>query len=460
MRNLTTLATCMALAGCSYIPLYQRPEAPVASQWSQAEGQRRAADLTWRQAFPDPRLQALIEAALDNNRDMRIAVARVAEARAIYGIQKADTLPTLNLGASHAAARVPADLSTTGRASTMRRNDLNVALPAFELDFWGRVASLSEAARASYLASEEAQRAFRLSLITNVVDAYLAVKEAEERLTLAQTTLSTRAETRTMIDKRREAGLTGDLDYLAADSSYQTAQADVANLARQRALAQNFLDALVGVQKADWPAGRALAEQGIVNDLDAGIPSDVLIRRPDVLAAEERLKAANANIGAARAAFFPRISLTAALGFASRDLANLFDGGAWSYQPVLTLPLFDGGRTQANLDLAQVRKNIAVAEYEKTIQQAFREVADGLAARAALSEQLSAQVRLEATQSKRLMLAEARYREGLSSYLDVLDAQRELFAAQQGTIQIRRALLSANVQLYAALGGGGEGAGS
>jgi multidrug efflux system outer membrane protein len=455
MRNLTTLALCMALAGCAYIPPYQRPEPPVADRWAQAEGPRQVTDVSWRQAFPDPRLQALIEAALDNNRDMRIAVARVAEARAIYGIQKADTLPGLNLGASHAAARVPADLSTTGSSSINRRNDLNVALPAFELDFWGRVASLNEAAKAAYLASEDAQRAFRLSLIINVVDAYLALQDAAERLALARTTLATRAETRTLIDKRREAGLAGELDYLAADGAYQTAQADAANLARQQAQAENFLDVLVGIQKADWPAGRTLAEQGIVNDLAAGIPSDVLARRPDVVAAEERLKAANANIGAARAAFFPRISLTAALGFASRDLANLFDGGAWAYQPVLTFPLFDGGRNQASLDLAGVRKNIAVAEYEKTIQQTFREVADGLAARAALSAQLSALMQLEATQQQRFTLADARYRQGLSSYLEVLDAQRDLFAAQQATIQTRRALLSANAHLYAALGGGG-----
>ncbi len=454
MRKLTTLAASMALAGCSFIPVYQRPEPPVPAQWSQAEGQRTVADVSWQQAFPDPRLQALIEAALDNNRDMWIAVARVAEARAIYGIQKADTVPGLNLGAAQTASRVPADVSGTGKDSISRRNDLYVAVPAFELDFWGRVASLTEAAKASYLATEEAQRAFRLSLITDVVDAYLTVKDTEERLTIAQTTVDTRRETRTLIDKRREAGLASDLDYLAADSLYQSALADLALLVRQRAQAENFLDVLVGVQRSDWPPGHALADQGIVSDLAAGIPSEVLTRRPDVLAAEERLKAANANIGAARAAFFPRITLTAALGFASRDLANLFDGGAWSYQPVLSLPLFDGGRNQAVLDLSQARKNIAVADYEKTIQQAFREVADGLAARAALSDQLAALTRLEATERQRLTLATARYNQGLSSYLEVLDAERNLFAARQATILTRHALLSANAHLYAALGGG------
>ena len=458
MRKFLPIAVAFAAASCSFIPDYQRPEAPIPAVWP-AEGQvgpgSTAIPTDWRAFFPDERLQAMIAAAFEHNRDMRIAVARVEEARALYGIQRADRLPTVNIGGGQNAALTPADLSTSGRETISRRYDVSVSLLSFELDFWGRVASLTESAKASFLATEEARRAFRLSLIANVADAYLTLKEAEERAVLARSTLETRAETLRLVAKRREVGLAGDLDYLQADGAFQSARAELANLERQRAVAQNFLRALVGVEKPGWPIGRSLADQGGMPDLAANLPSEILVRRPDILAAEQRLIAANANIGAARAAFFPRISLTAVVGTASPALSGLFDSGsgAWSFQPSLLLPIFDSGRNTANVDLATVRKEIAVAEYEKAIQQAFREVADLLVAREKLAEQLAAQEAFDKTQRQRLVLADARYRQGVASFLEVLDAQRDAFSAQQGVIQLRKGLLSTAAQLYKALGG-------
>jgi multidrug efflux system outer membrane protein len=451
------LATLMALAGCSFVPQYARPELPVPEAWPDdvKAGTAAAKPVDWNTFFADERLRALIKLALEHNRDLRIATARVAEARALYGIQRADRLPNVNIGATQTTSRTPADLSSTGTAAIGRRADVNVALLPFELDFWGRVASLSEAAKASYLATEQAQRAFRLSLVANVADAYLSLAEAQERLSLAQATLETRAQTRELVDRRRTAGLAGDLDYLQADAAFEGARADVAALLRQHAAARNYLRALVGTEPKDLPAGKTLAEQGIALDQQADVPAQVLVHRPDVLAAEQRLLAANANIGAARAAFFPRIALTGSAGTASRELEGLFKEGAeaWSFTPSLTLPIFDYGRNSANLDLAQVRKEIAVADYERTVQQAFREVADLLVAREQLAEQLKAVEAQERSQQRAADIAEARYRQGVGSFLEVLDAQRQLFAVRQGLIQVRRSMWSAAAQLYKALGG-------
>lgn len=447
-----------ALGGCSLMPKFERPAPAVPAAWpADVKGAaKQPVALDWNTFFPDARLRALIRLALDNNRDLRIATARIAEARALYGIQRADRLPNLNLGASQSAARTPADLSVTGTDAITRRYDVNVGLLPFELDFWGRVASLSEAAKASYLATEQAQRAFRLSLISGVADAYLSLAEADERLTLARATLESRAQTRQLVDRRREVGLAGDLDFLQADAALEGTKAEVAGLQRQQAAARNLLNSLLGAEPQALPAGRSLADQSIPLDLQADLPAQALVRRPDILAAEQRLVAANANIGAARAAFFPRITLTATAGTASRELSNLFTGssGAWSFVPSLSLPIFDAGRNRANLDLAEVRKDIAVAEYERAIQQAFREVADLLSGRDRLAEQLQAQQAQERSQAKALELADARYRQGVGSFLEVLDAQRQLYAVQQGVIQTRRALLSAAAQLYKALGGG------
>jgi multidrug efflux system outer membrane protein len=461
MRKSLIIALGTALAGCSLMPDYQRPELPVAAQWpqtAQPDGLRKATELDWRNFFPDQRLQALIAAALEHNRDMRIAAARVEEARSLHDITRADRWPSVDAAAGGQLARTPGDLSSTGKAVTSRRYDIGLSLLSFELDFWGRVKSLDEAALASFLATEEARRALRLSLISEVANAYFTLLEMEERTRLAHETVNSREETRTMISRRREVGLAGDLDFLQADGALELVRAELASLQRQQATAANALVLLVGQQPSSLPEGRALPDQAIVADLAADLPAEVLLQRPDVVAAEKRLMAANANIGAARAAFLPRISLTAGLGTASSALSGLFAGGSesWIFQPALRLPLFDGGRSAAGVDLAEARKVIAVAEYEKTIQQAFREVADLLAAHTYLVEQLRAQQAAEKAQSERLRLAEARYKAGISSHLEVLDAQRESFAAQQATVQTRRARLTAAAQLYKALGGGGS----
>ncbi|QKO21596.1 efflux transporter outer membrane subunit [Rhodoferax sp. BAB1] len=454
----TALVTALLLAGCSVMtPEYQRPALSVPEAWPDEVKTTgiESKPVDWASFFPDERLRALIKLSLEHNRDLRIATARVAEAQAMYGIQRADRLPTVNVGGSLARSRTPGDLSGTGVSSVGQRADVNASLPAFELDFWGRVASLSEAAKASYLATEQAERSFRLSLIASVADAYLAQAEAQERVVLAQATLETRARTRELVDRRRQAGLAGDLDFLQADAAYEGARAELAALRRQLSAARNYLRALVGTEPGDLPAGKTLAEQGINLEQQADLPAQVLVRRPDVLVAEQRLLAANANIGAARAAFFPRIALTASAGTASRELDGLFKDGseAWSFSPSITLPIFDFGRRSANLDLAEVRKNIAVAEYERTVQQAFREVADLLVAREQLAEQLKAVEAQERSQQRAADIAEARYRQGVGSFLEVLDAQRQLFTVRQGLIQLRRSQWATAAQLYRALGG-------
>lgn len=461
MNKPCLLLLCAALSGCSLMPDYSRPEPPVAAAWPksvQEGGQREAAKLEWRAYFQDARLQGLIAAALEHNRDLRIAAARIEEARALYGITRADRLPNVSAVSTGASARTPHDLSSTGRDLVGHRYDAGVSLLSFELDFWGRVKSLNEAARQTFLSTEESARNVRLSLIADVANAYFSLLELDERVQVARETVRSREETRTMIAKRREVGLAGDLDYLQADGAYQLVRAELANLERQRTAADNALTLLVGTPPAGLPAGRSLADQDLVADLAVGLPSEVLQRRPDVLAAENRLKSANANIGAARAAFLPRISLTGLFGSASSSLSGLFDAGsrAWSFQPSLSLPIFDAGRTGSNVDLAEARKVIAVAEYEKTIQVAFREVADLLDARTQLARQLEAQQVAEKSQTEALRLSMARYQAGITSYLEVLDAERSLFSTRQATLQIRRAQLTTAAQLYKALGGGGQ----
>ncbi len=449
------------LSGCAVMaPETQRPAAPIPAAWP-AIVKTGTADQTtmpkdWATFFPDPRLQAMMADALEHNRDLRSAVARVEEARAMYGIQRADRLPNLQIGAARTVTQTPAALSSTGVETTTRRVDVNVGLLAFELDFWGRVASLSEAAKASYLATEEAQHAFRLSLMADVADAYWALQEANERAALARASWSTRSETLRMVQTRRDVGLAGDLEVLQAQGAVEAARAEMAALERQAGLADNTLRVLVGRERPDWPAGQPLTSQAGNAELAVGLPADVLLKRPDVLAAEHRLRASNAMIGAARAAFFPRIALTGSYGSASPELSGLFDANttAWTFTPSLSLPLFSGGRLVSNLDLAAARKEIAIADYERTVQQAFREVADGLVARQTLREQSAALHAFEQTQTQRLAIAQARFEQGVASFLEVLDAQRELFNAQQNLIAIRRAFHSASARLYKALGGG------
>ncbi len=452
-------AVALTLQGCSQTGDYQRPASHIPEAWQTrpgTTGTSYAAAIPWRNFFRDPRLQALIGAALAHNQDLKIALARVAETRAQYNIVSADRLPTASLSGSRTKTKIPGAFTGIDRPVTTERDELSVTVVSFELDFWGRVAQLSEAAQASFLASESASRALRISLIAEVANLYYTVLELDERIAIAQGSIESRKRNRDLVKRGQELGAAARSDFLLAEGALHSAQGDLASLENQRAAADHALTLLVGRAPGDLPPGHALGEQEVRQDLAPGIPSEVLYARPDVIAAENRLKEAHANVAAARAAFLPRILLTAGLGLASPTLARLFAPGTgnWSYQPTLSMPLFDGGRTAGASDVAEARRNSAVAEYEKTIQQAFREVADLLSARTSLAEQRQA---IEATVSayrERLIVAEARFKSGSISYLEVLDAQKELFAQQQIAVQVRRAQLSTAAQLYKALGGG------
>jgi multidrug efflux system outer membrane protein len=451
----------LLLSACAQVSDFQRPALPVPQAWPssvQPVDPIQAAKTHWRTFFPDPRLQALIGSALANNRDLRIAAGRVLEARAIYGIVRSDQSPSLGVLGTANIARSPSELRTAGTSAVSSRFDVSVSSVSFELDFWGRLARLSESARASYLATEEAQRATHIALVADVAAVYFTLLQMEELTTLARTNTELRAQSLSLITKGRDIGGAYDYEYQQARAMFETARANMAALEHQRAVATNHLHFLVGQVPDTLPDSGSLEQQGLSADLAPGLPAEVLLMRPDVLAAEQRLVAAHANIGAARAAFLPKITLTAGLGLASQGLLSLFTGGAWSFLPTISMPLFDGGRTAAGVDLAEARKIIAVAEYEKTIQQAFREVADLLSARASLTRQLRASVENRVAQEKRLEIAQARYQGGLISYLEVLDGQREVIAAQQNNAQVRRAQLEAAAQLYKALGGGNDNA--
>lgn len=453
----------LLLAGCSLAPSYQRPDLPTATAYPGMTGAAApdvpgAGQLGWRGFFADKGLRALIAQALENNRDLRIAVQRVSEARGLYGIQRSDRLPGISADAMGGRSRTPADLSPTGKAITSNRFEASLNLSAWELDFWGRVSSLTTAALESFLATEEARSAIVISLVAQVANTYLLGRELDERIAIARQTLATREDSFRIAKRRYEVGYASKLDAVQADSLLNQARSEQAALLRQRDQNHNALTLLVGVPIA-VPEIRALPwiERDFVREISAGLPSDLLLNRPDVRAAEHRLKAANANIGAARAAFLPRIMLTGNLGTASVELSNLFGTGSsiWSYSPSLTVPLFDGGRNRANLDVSEARRNLAVADYERTIQVAFRDVADALAERRWLTEQVVAQQATLAAQTERTHLAGLRYQNGAAPYLEVLDAERDRFAAEQALVQVRRALFSSSVNLYAALGGGG-----
>jgi multidrug efflux system outer membrane protein len=475
--RITALASLLGaalLSACSMAPTYQRPAAPVAASFpadaagaaaktgfatmKAGDGAKAAVDTGWREYFTDPRLQQLIAAALDNNRDLRTAALRMEEARAQYDIQSADRLPNLNASAAVTKAKTPAFLSPSGQTTIGKRYDVGLSVSSFELDFFGRVKSLNDAALAAYLATDEARQAAQIALVSQVAQAYFTERAYAEQYALAQQTYETRTRTYKLTQQRAEVGASSRLDLRSNETLMETARAAALTLARQRAQAENALTLLVGQAPAAAASG-ALASDAQVDAMSAlpeGLSSDLLAHRPDIRAAEQRLKSANANIGAARAAFFPRISLTAAVGSSSPSLGGLFDAGSgsWSFAPQLVLPIFDAGRNRANLSLSEVRKNLAVADYEKTIQTAFREVADALAAREYLGEQVAAQRAVQDAQADRLKLLQLRFENGVASTLDVLDAQRELFSAQQSLVQARLLRTTSAIDLYRALGGG------
>lgn len=452
-------AAAMLLAGCSLTPTYERPVAPIPTAYAMAPAststaQGPVATAPWQDYFADPRLRQLIEAALANNRDLRVAMLNVEQARATYQVRRADLYPGVGLGAN--ASRAPA----TGTGNLSNAFSVGLAVSAWEIDFFGRIASLKEQALAQYLATEEGRNAAQVSLVAAVANGWLTLLADEELLDLSRQTLASREESVRLTRMRLDAGVASELDFRQAESLTQAARATLAQQQRQRALNENALALLLGQALPDdlrtSLAGGRLADASAMAQLPAGLPSDLLTHRPDIRQAEQQLIGANANIGAARAAFFPRISLTAQAGTASGELSGLFKNGSWGFTiaPSLLLPIFDAGRNQANLESAQASRGIAVAQYEKTIQTAFREVSDALAGQATLGEQALAQQRQAEAESARLQLADLRYRNGVSSYLDLLDAQRSLFTAQQAVVQVRLAQLQNQVALYKALGGG------
>jgi outer membrane protein, multidrug efflux system len=454
-------AALAALAGCSLAPRYQRPDAPVATTWPAADAAPAAgpspADLGWRDVFRDPRLQALVALALENNRDLRTAALNVELVRAQYRIQRAGELPAVAASAGSTTQRTPADLSVTKSATTSSAFSVGLGLSTFELDLFGRVRSLSDAALEQYLATEEARRSAHLSLVSSVASQDLALRALEEEVVLARRTLETVQASLALTQRTYQAGRASELDLRTAETQLHTARFNLSAAEQQRAQAENALVLLVGAAlPADLPPPQPLAAEALLAELPPGVPSEVLQRRPDILAAEHALVSANASIGAARAAFFPSITLTAFGGTSSAELTGLFGGGSgtWSFSPRINLPLFAGGALRAGLDVAEARKSIQVAQYERAIQAGFREVADALVARAELDRQLEAErARVEAEQ-RRYQLSDLRYRKGVDSYLTLLTAQRDLFAAQQQEIQTRLARLSNLVGLYRALGGG------
>ena len=458
MSRATILFAALLLSACAQTSEFQRPSLPVPNAWpgkTGAESQQAAAQIHWHAFFSDPQLQALIEATLENNRDLRIAAARVVEARAQYSVVRADQLPLLNFLGSSNTTHTATDFVGDGVKSSSQRFDMSLSSVSYELDFWGRLASLSEAARRSYLATEEAQRAVQLSLISDVATSYFMLLHTRELTDLTRRTLDLREQSLALIAKGKDVGGMDDYVFQQAEGMVESTRSMLAEIEHQHTMAENRLNLLVGKVSELPTGGRTIQEQGLDTELAAGLPAEVLLLRPDVMSAEQRLLAAHANIAAARAAFLPKVTLTASLGLASQGLFGLFSGGgAWVFQPLLSLPIFDGGRLAAGLDIAQARKVIAVAEYEKTIQQAFREVADLLSARASLSRQLRSSTANVNAQAKRLQIAEARFKAGMVGYLEVLDAQRDIVAAQQATAQVRRLQLESAAQLYKALGGG------
>jgi multidrug efflux system outer membrane protein len=440
------------------MPRYERPAAPIPAQWpatandSAAAG---AADLAWQTYLVDPTLRQLIETALANNRDMRVALLAIEQARAQLGVRRADQFPILN-----AAANGSRTTSVDGGINSTYTAGLIVT--AFEIDFFGRVASLKEQALAQYLASAEASQTVQISLIAAVAQTWLSLLTDDELLAITQQTVSSRDESLKLVELKLKHGAASDFDLRAAQTLLEGVRVTLAQQTRQRALDENALVLLLGQPLSETNLAQ-LAQHKLAQvtfaDLPAGLPSDLLTRRPDIRQAEQNLIAYNANIGAARAAFFPRISLTAGVGSASSEMSVLFKDGSWGWTlaPQLVLPIFDAGRNQANLDASKVGRDIAVAQYEKSIQNAFREVADALASRSTLEQQLQAQQALLQAEGARSRLTQLRLDNGVANQLEWLDAQRSLFAAQQAMVQTQLAKLQNQVALFKVLGGGAGG---
>lgn len=457
LRLAVTLAIAL-IGGCSFMPDNRQPSAPVPARIGEGNVTAVALDaIAWRDFFSDDRLRQVIGLALEHNRDLRIAALNIEKARAQYGIQKAELFPAIGAEGGQSAQRLPGDLSLTREPMISRQYTATIGFTAYELDFFGRIRSLNTQALELYLGSEEARRSAQISLVAEVARAWLALGANRERLALAEKTLASRQESVKLIRHSFEVGAVSALDLRQAESLMETARVDVARYRTQVAQDENALMLVVGNQVPGVLLPVALADPvSSVSAIPAGVSSAVLLRRPDILQAERSLRAANASIGAARAAFFPSISLTAGAGSASASLDGLFSSGSgvWSFIPRITIPIFTAGRLQANLDLAEIQRDIHVAQYEKAIQAAFREVADLLAERANIVEQITGQENLVKATAESQRLAQNRYNHGADTYLALLDTQRTRYAAEQGLIGIRLVEATNRVTLYKALGGG------
>ncbi len=462
-RLLPLLGALVVLGGCSLAPKYTRPALPVPPSWPESAGAESgapattsAAEIRWQQFFADERLRSVIDLALANNRDLRVAALSVEKAQALHRIQRGELYPGVGVMASANKYNVPEKAASDGKAYTVSQYSVEVGFLSWELDFFGRLRSLTDRALNQYLATEQARSAAQISLVAAVADYYLTLAADTENLRLAQATLDAQSASLDLIRQSRNLGIASDLDLRQAESQVETARAAVARYSGFAAVDRNALDVLAGT-----PVGADLLPEGLsavteLPGLSPGLPSDVLLRRPDILVAEYELRAANANIGAARAAFFPSITLTAGAGTMSSQLSDLFGSGtgAWTFSSQIIAPIFTGGALKANVRAARIDREITVAQYEKTIQQAFREVSDGLALRATLLAQREAQASLVDALQETYRLSDARYRGGIDSYLGVLVAQRSLFAAQQALVGVRLAEQVNLVTLYKALGGG------
>lgn len=477
-RALPLLAGAAALlAGCMNLaPRYERPDAPLPAGWPADSADAAAAatgaasgpdprldaaavaSLGWRDFVTDPKLRDTLALALANNRDLRIAALNIERARAQFEVQGAAALPTVNATGSATQQGQPASLSSTGQARTLHQYNAQLALASYELDFFGRVRNLSDAALQSFFATEHNRRSAQISLVADTATAWLTLAADRQRLALAQQTLKAREETYRLTRRAFELGGQSGLTLLQVQTTVDSARADVAAYTAQARQSLNALNLLAGAPVPEVLLPEQPVEAPVVAlvAVPAALPSSVLQQRPDVMAAERLLEGSHASIGAARAAFFPRITLTGSAGVASNELSQLFagGGGAWSFVPSISLPIFTGGLNQANLRTAEVQRDIQLASYEKTLQVAFREVADALAQRGTLGERLAAQRSLTEASARSLALSQARFRSGADSYLEVLDAQRTLYTAQQTLINLQLAEQANRLVLYRVLGGG------
>ncbi|MFA7235276.1 MAG: efflux transporter outer membrane subunit [Phycisphaeraceae bacterium] len=458
------IGAALLVGGCSLAPKYVRPASPIPGNFPSGPAYSQvpanadaptAADLPWQQFFTDEKLQKVIAITLANNRDLRVAALNVERARAMYGVRRADLLPSVSANGSRIRQHQTAELSGVGHGTTSNQYRVDVGIASWELDFFGRIRSLSDAALEEFFATQQARRGSQIMLISETAGVYLTLAADKENLKLSQDTLTAQRNSYDLVKRRLDRGLVPELDLYRVQAQVDTARRAVAQFTQFVAQDQNALNLLAGTQVPADLLPDDLSRVRPPRDIEPGISSAVLLDRPDIAEAEHRLLAANANIGAARAAFFPRISLTAAAGTASSDLSGLFKAGSgvWSYGPQIVLPIFDP-RTWSAVKVSNAERDIAVAQYEQAIQVSFRDVADALAVRGTVGEQVTAQQSLVHAVSETYRLSLTRYDKGIDSYLDVLDAQRSLFAAQQDLISLNRTQMTNQVQLYAVLGGG------